>query len=126
MTASKPKELSDAACRNAKTQAKPWKLHDARGLFLLVNPTGTKWWRLRYTWAGKDALLSLGVYPDVSRAVRGFVVRTTGEHVNSLYKFVGMEFGQAWIRLNPDAAWLDYFSNHPSKLGELVLAAQQG
>jgi hypothetical protein len=63
---------------------------------------------------------------DVTRAAKGFVVRSTGEHVNSLYKFVGMEFGQAWIRLNPDAAWLDYFSNHPSKLGELVLAAQQG
>ena len=65
MTTSKPKELSDAACRNAEAQSKPWKLHDARGLFLLVNPTGTKWWRLRYTWTGKDALLLLGVYPDV-------------------------------------------------------------
>lgn len=61
----KPKELTDLACRNAKSAEKPWKLHDTRGLFLLVNPNGTKWWRLRYTLAGKDGLLSLGVYPDV-------------------------------------------------------------
>lgn len=65
MKPAKPKELSDVACRNAKPADKPWKLHDTRGLFLLVNPAGTKWWRLRYTLSGKDGLLSLGVYPDV-------------------------------------------------------------
>lgn len=59
---------------------------------------------------------------DVMRAAKGFVVRSTGEHVNSLYRFMGMEFGQAWVRLNPDAAWLDYFAAHPSKLAALVLA----
>jgi len=66
METSKRKELTDPACRNAKPKDKPWKLHDVRGLFLLVNPDGSKWWRLRYTLGGKDALLSLGVYPDVS------------------------------------------------------------
>lgn len=66
--ASKPKELTHSACQNAKPREKPWKLHDVRGLFLLVNPNGSKWWRLRYTWLGKDALMSLGVFPDVSLA----------------------------------------------------------
>jgi len=66
--ASTRKELTDSACRNAKPKDKPWKLHDVRGLFLLVNPDGSKWWRLRYTLAGKDGLLSLGVYPDVPLA----------------------------------------------------------
>ncbi len=68
MTTAKPKELTDPACRNAKPRDKPWKLHDLRGLFLLVNPTGTKWWRLRYKLNGKDGLLSLGVYPDTPLA----------------------------------------------------------
>ncbi len=66
MTATKRKELTDPACRNAKPKEKTWKLHDVRGLFLLVNPDGSKWWRLRYTLNGKDGLMSLGVYPDVS------------------------------------------------------------
>lgn len=66
MTSSKRKELTDTACRNAKPQDKTWKLHDVRGLFLLVNPDGSKWWRLRYTLNGKDGLMSIGVYPDVS------------------------------------------------------------
>lgn len=68
MSNMKAKELKDTACRNAKPAEKPWKLHDTRGMFLLVNPNGSKWWRLRYSLAGKDGLLSLGVYPDVGLA----------------------------------------------------------
>ena len=57
--------LTDTAVRNAKPGAKPTKLFDERGLFLLVTPAGGKWWRLRYKFDGKEKLLSLGVYPDV-------------------------------------------------------------
>ena len=57
--------LTDTAIRNAKPGAKPVKLFDERGLFLLVTPAGGKWWRLRYKFAGKEKLLSLGIYPDV-------------------------------------------------------------
>ena len=57
--------LTDTAIRNAKPGAKPAKLFDERGLFLLVTPAGGKWWRLRYKFAGKEKLLSLGIYPDV-------------------------------------------------------------
>jgi len=62
--------LTDLECRNAKPREKPYKLSDERGLFLLVNPNGSKWWRLRYAWQGKDQLLSLGVYPEVPLAGR--------------------------------------------------------
>ncbi|MCX7061776.1 MAG: tyrosine-type recombinase/integrase [Gammaproteobacteria bacterium] len=62
--------LTDLECRNAKAKEKPYKLADERGLYLLVNPNGSKWWRLRYTWQGKDQLLSLGVYPEVPLAGR--------------------------------------------------------
>ena len=58
--------LTDTAIRNAKPGAKPIKLFDERGLFLLVTPTGGKWWRFRFMFDGKEKLLSLGVYPDVS------------------------------------------------------------
>jgi integrase len=58
--------LTDTSIRNAKPGAKPIKLFDERGLFLLVTPNGGKWWRSRFMFDGKEKLLSLGVYPDVS------------------------------------------------------------
>ena len=57
--------LTDTAVRNAKPGAKPAKLFDERGLFLIVTPAGGKWWRLKYRFDNKEKLLSLGVYPDV-------------------------------------------------------------
>jgi integrase len=57
--------LSDAKVRNAKPRAKPYKVSDGDGLFLLVTPSGSKYWRLKYHYAGKEKLLALGVYPDV-------------------------------------------------------------
>lgn len=57
--------LTDTAIRNAKPGAKPAKLFDERGLFLIVTPSGGKWWRLKYRFNDKEKLLSLGVYPDV-------------------------------------------------------------
>jgi integrase len=58
--------LTDPAIRNAKPKDKPFKLYDEDGLFLLVTPTGGKWWRFRYRYDDKAKLLSLGVYPEVS------------------------------------------------------------
>ena len=58
--------LTDTSIRTAKPGTKPVKLYDERGLFLIVTPTGGKWWRFRFTFDGKEKLLSLGTYPDVS------------------------------------------------------------
>ncbi len=52
------------AIRNAKPGAKPVKLYDEKGLFLLINTKGGKWWRFKYRFEGKEKLISLGVYPD--------------------------------------------------------------
>ncbi|HEF0064714.1 tyrosine-type recombinase/integrase [Citrobacter sp. RHBSTW-00271] len=52
----------------AKPKDKPYKLADGGGLYLLVNPNGAKYWRLKYRIAGKEKLLALGVYPDVTLA----------------------------------------------------------
>lgn len=58
--------LTDTAIRTAKPGEKPYKLADERGLFLLVNPNGAKWWRLKFRVEGKEKALSLGTYPDTS------------------------------------------------------------
>jgi integrase len=58
--------LTEAAIRNAKPREKPYKLFDERGLFMLVVPTGGRLWRFRYRHGGKEKLLSLGAYPDVT------------------------------------------------------------
>src|SRR5580692_8675209 len=58
--------LSDVKVRNAKPLTKPYKISDGEGLFLLVTLSGSKYWRLKYFFAGKEKLLALGVYPEVS------------------------------------------------------------
>lgn len=58
--------LSDAKVRNAKPLSKPFKIADGEGLFLLIVPSGGKYWRFKYHFGGKEKLLALGVYPEVS------------------------------------------------------------
>lgn len=58
--------LSDAAIKNAKPGTKPIKLADEKGLYLLISPAGGKWWRFKFRFDGKEKLLSLGTYPEVS------------------------------------------------------------
>lgn len=60
--------LSETQARNAKPKSKPYKLADGDGMFLLVTPAGGKYWRLKYRIAGKEKLLALGIYPEVSLA----------------------------------------------------------
>ncbi len=58
--------LTDTALRNAKPKDIPYSLTDERGLSVQVQPSGGKWWRLRYRFEGKAKMLSLGTYPDVT------------------------------------------------------------
>jgi integrase len=58
--------LTDKAVRSAKSADKPQKLSDSGGLYLLVHPNGSKYWRLKYRILGKEKVLALGVYPQVS------------------------------------------------------------
>ena len=57
--------LTDIAIRNAKARPKPYKLADALGLFVLVQPSGGKLWRLKYRVDGREKKLGFGTYPDV-------------------------------------------------------------
>ena len=67
--------LTNTAIRNAKPQAKPYKLTDEKGLFLLVQPSGGMLWRFKFRIDGRDEAgnpkkvekkLGLGTFPDVS------------------------------------------------------------
>ena len=58
--------LTDTAIKAAKSKEKIYRLADGRGLFLEVPVKGSKRWRFRYRFEGKENMLSLGVYPDVT------------------------------------------------------------
>jgi len=59
-------KLTDPIIRAAKPKEKPYKLSDGQGLILLIQPNGSKWWRYRYRMNGKEKMLSIGTYPDVT------------------------------------------------------------
>lgn len=58
--------LTAKQVEQAKAKDKPYKLADGGGLQLLVNPKGARYWRYKYRYGGKEKLLALGVYPEVS------------------------------------------------------------
>jgi integrase len=60
--------LTPSAVANAKPKAEPYTMPDGRGMFLIVQPSGAKWWRFKYRRPGtkKRNTLSLGTFPDVS------------------------------------------------------------
>lgn len=60
--------LTDIQPRNAKPKAKPYKLGDGGGLFLLINPDSSKYWRFMYRFSGVQKTLAFGKYPEVSLA----------------------------------------------------------
>lgn len=60
--------LTETAIRKAKTPAKPTKLSGERGLYLLCTPSDGRWSRFKYRLDGKEKLLSLARYPEVSLA----------------------------------------------------------
>ena len=61
--------LTAIQVKSAKATDKPKKLSDGGGLYLLVQPTGARYWRLDYRFAAKRKTLAIGVYPDVSLSV---------------------------------------------------------
>ena len=60
--------LKDLEARYATKRGKDYKLTDGEGLYLLVRPNGSKLWRFKYRFAGKEKLLSFGMYPGVGLA----------------------------------------------------------
>ena len=60
--------LTDLQIQKAKPKSKEVKLFDGGGLYLSVQPSGNKFWRLKYRFKGREKKLSLGAYPAISLA----------------------------------------------------------
>lgn len=60
--------LSDKACKAASPREKQYKLSDGDGMYLLIQPSGSKLWRFNYRFDGKSKTLALGVYPATGLA----------------------------------------------------------
>lgn len=58
--------LTDVKIKSLKTKEKPYAVADEKGLSIEVSPKGSKWWRFKYRFEGKQKRLSLGTYPDVN------------------------------------------------------------
>ena len=58
--------LTELSVKQAKPKEKQYKLTDGEGMYLRVYPNGSKYWQLQYWFDGKQKILSLGVWPDVS------------------------------------------------------------
>nr|WP_305888277.1 Arm DNA-binding domain-containing protein [Stenotrophomonas sp. 9(2022)] len=58
--------MTDIAASNAKGKEKPYKLATGAGRYLQVMSSGNRYWRMKCRHAGKENLLSIGVYPEVT------------------------------------------------------------
>jgi len=61
-------KLSATAVKTAKPKDKTIRMADGGGLYLEIRPTGSKYWRMKYRHGGKEKLLAIGTYPDVTLA----------------------------------------------------------
>lgn len=60
--------ITEFGAKNAKAREKPYKVADGGGLYLLIQPSGSKLWRLKYRFAGKEKTLAFGSYPLIGIA----------------------------------------------------------
>ena len=79
--------LTDAALRNLKPKDKQFKIADRQGLYILVEPDGARYWRLKYRYGGKEGVLALRVYPEVgaseARTRRDEALRTVSAYLSN-------------------------------------------
>jgi hypothetical protein len=107
--------LSDLKVRSAKPEVKAYKLTHGDGMVLLVHPNGSQYWRLRNRFGGKEKMLALGKYPEVSfadaRARRNAVERQISHQerssVRAAYIHKAEHFGECRLILQWWADFLD-------------------
>ena len=58
--------LTDTSIRNSKSRQKQYKIFDGQGLFVMIHPNGSKYFRYRYKFEGKEKVMALGVYPETT------------------------------------------------------------
>ena len=78
--------LTDIIIANAPLRDSAYKLASEKGLYLLVNPNGSRYWRFDYRFEGKRKTLSMGIYPEVSldiaRTRRDEARELLAQHIN--------------------------------------------
>lgn len=78
--------LTDIIIANAPPRDSAYKLASEKGLYLLVNPNGSRYWRFDYRFEGKRKTLSMGIYPEVSldiaRTRRDEARELLAQHIN--------------------------------------------
>jgi hypothetical protein len=97
--------LNDITIRNAKPGEKDKRLNDGGGLYVLIKPTGAKWWRFDYTIDGKRKTLSMGVYPKLTLSeARGKARAAANKVANNI---ISSRYWAAWrsAKLNPPMCW---------------------
>jgi len=136
-------KLSEVAARQAKGKERAYKLSDGGGLYLLVNPNGTKYWRLKYRLNGKEKTLALGVYPGVSmaearaEAVKGKefhrqgidpVIRRKQEKVSNAkntFRNIAKEWYDKqkgrWVETHADQVWLSLKNDVFPLIGDISI-----
>lgn len=108
--------LTDMACRNLKPGERPRKVADGDGLYLLVQPNGSKLWRMNYREGGKQKTLSFGKYPFVSlsdarakhaAARRNLYLGLDPNHIAAPTEVPTFEsVGREWLRMKSEARWV--------------------
>lgn len=61
--------LKDLEIKYAARRSKEYKLFDGDGLYVLVKPSGSKLWRYKFRYDGKERVLCIGPYPAITAAV---------------------------------------------------------
>ncbi len=88
--------LSEMQVRNSKPQAKQVTLFDGGGLFLLVTPTGGKLWRFKYRYQGKEKIIALGAYPEISLSVVYRIKLNAKHDLPTRYATLAHELGHVY------------------------------
>lgn len=111
--------LSDTACRKAKPGQSIRKLADEKGLSLWITPKAGRYWRFRYRWHGKEQLLSLGVYPDVS-------LEKARKKRDAMRELLADKINPSTHRQHLKAAHADLAANTFEAVGRAWLAKNEG
>ncbi len=77
-------KLNVSLIRSAKPKLKPYKLSDGGGLYIEIAPNGSKYWRLKYRYAGKEKRLSIGVFSTSNGGVSLAEARTERDKAKKL------------------------------------------
>ncbi len=118
--------LNDSKIRDLKSSAKPFKISDCHGLYLLVNPGGSRLWYLKYRINGKESRLGLRAYPDVSlayaRQQRDGIRKLLAQNINPAQQRIAEKAGRSpektfkHVALNWHKSNRTWSQNHSARL----------